>query len=162
MRRPQIMSRRRRLVSVLAAVGVLAVGSAAWAYFTSSGSGSGHASTGTMSTVTLNATAGTPSTPLYPGGTGDLSLEVNNPNAYAVTLVSVTGNGTIMPDAGHPSCMTTGVTFTNQTGLNTTILGSATNDQILLPGAVSMNSSSSNGCQGATFSIPVTITVDKG
>ena len=150
-----------RLVAVLAVVGVLAVGGAAWAYFTSSGSGTGHASTGTMSTVTLNATAGTPSTPLYPGGTGDVSLEVNNPNAYAVTLVSVTGNGTITHDGPHSGCTTTGVTFTDQTGLSTTIPASATNHQILLSGAVSMDSTSSNGCQGAAFSIPVTITVHK-
>jgi hypothetical protein len=162
MRRPQIMSRRRGLVSVLVVVGVLAVGGAAWAYFTSHGSGSGHVSTGTMSTVTLNAAAGTPSTPLYPGGTGDVSLEVNNPNTFAVTLVSVAGSGTITADAGHSSCTTTGVTFTNQTGLSTTIPASASGYQIHLPGAVSMGSSSLSGCQGATFSIPVTITVDKG
>ena len=114
-----------------------------------------------MSTVTLNATAGTPSTPLYPGGTGDVSLEVNNPNAYAVTLVSVTGNGTITPDAGHSGCTTTGVTFTNQTGLTHDHPGQR--QQLPDPPArrVSMDSSSSNGCQGATFSIPVTITVDK-
>ena len=154
------MSSRRRLITILAVVGILAVGGAAWAYFTSHGSGSGHGSTGTMSTVTLNATAGTPSTPLYPGGSGDVSLEVNNPNAYAVTLVSVTGSGTITPIA-DPSCTTTGVTFTNQTGLSTTIPPSTSGYQIPLPGAVSMNSSSSNGCQGATFSIPVTITVEK-
>ena len=76
------MSIRRRLVSVLTVVGVLAAGGTAYAYFTSSGSGSGHATTGTMSTVTLSATAGSPSTPLYPGGSGDVSLEVNNPNTY--------------------------------------------------------------------------------
>ena len=74
------MSIRRRLVSVLTVVGVLAVGGTAYAYFTSSGSGSGHATTGTMSTVTLSATAGSPSPPLDPGGSGDVSLEVNNPN----------------------------------------------------------------------------------
>ena len=79
-----------------------------------------------------------------------------------MTLVSVSGNGTITPDSGHSACTTTGVTFTSQTGLATTIPASATNDQIDLNGAVSMNTSSSNGCQGATFSIPVTITVDKG
>jgi hypothetical protein len=164
MRRAQIMNRRRKLVSVLTLVGALAVGAAAWAYFTSSGSGSAHASTASMSTVTLSATAGTPSTPLYPGGTGDVSLEVNNPNAYAVTLVSValkTG-GTITADVGHSSCTTTGVTFANQTGISSTIPPGASQYQIRLPGAVSMNSSSLSGCQGATFSIPVTITVDKG
>ena len=152
---------RGRLVAVLAVVGVLAVGGAAWAYFTSSGSGSGSASTGTMSTVTLNATAGTPLTPLYPGGTGDVSLEVNNPNAYTVSLVSVTGNGPITHDAGHSGCLATGVTFTDQTGLTKSIPASTNNFQINLAGAVSMDSSSSSGCQGATFSIPVTITVHK-
>ncbi len=163
MRRPGFVVRRRRLVALLTAAAVLAVGGAVWAYFTTSGSGAGHGSTGTMSTVTLNATAGTASTPLYPGGTGDVSLEVNNPNAYAVTLVSValkTG-GTITADAGHSGCTTTGVTFANQTGLSTTIPAGASADRIDLAGAVSMNSSSLNACQGATFSIPVTITVQK-
>jgi hypothetical protein len=163
MRRTGLVARRRRLVAVLTAVGVLAVGGAAWAYFTTSGSGTGHGSTGTMSTVTLNVTAGTASTPLYPGGTGDVSLEVNNPNAYAVTLVSValkTG-GTITADAGHLGCTTTGVTFATQTGLSTTIPSGASADRIDLAGAVSMNSSSLSACQGATFSIPVTITVQK-
>jgi hypothetical protein len=156
-------STRGRLIAVLAVLAVLAVGGAAWAYFTSSGSGSGHASTGTMSTVTLSATAGNASTPLYPGGTGDVSLEVNNPNAYAVTLVSVAikVGGSITSDSGHLGCTTTGVTFTNQSGLTTTIPASATNDQIHLSGAVSMSTSSLSSCQGATFSIPVTITVEK-
>lgn len=157
------LSIRGRLIAVLAVVGVLAGGGAAWAYFRASGSGSGQGSTATMNTVTLSATAGSPSTPLYPGGTGDVSLEVNNPNSYAVTLVNVAlkAGGSITPDAGHSGCTTTGVTFTTQTGLSTTIPASATNHQVDLSGAVSMSSSSSSGCQGATFSIPVTITVEK-
>jgi hypothetical protein len=163
MRSAPSLSTRRRVIAVLAVVGVLAVGGASWAYFTSHGSGSGHGSTGTMSTVTLSATAGSASTPLYPGGTGDVSLEVNNPNSYAVTLVSVAlkAGGSITPDAGHSGCTTTGVTFTNQSGLSTTIPAGVTNHQVHLSGAVSMGPSSLSGCQGATFSIPVTITVEK-
>jgi hypothetical protein len=155
------LGKHRRVVAALVFVGIFAIGGTAWAYFTSSGLGSGQGSTGTMSTVTLNATAGSPSTPLYPGGTADVSLELNNPNAYAVTLRSVTGNGTVTPDAGHTGCTTTGVTFTPQTGLTTTIPANANGDRIDLTGAVTMGTSSSNGCQGATFSIPVTITVQK-
>jgi hypothetical protein len=155
------MSMKRRLVTLIAVMGVLALGGVAWAHFTASGSGSGQATAGTIDTVTLSASAGTPSTPLYPGGTGDVSLEVNNPNHYAVTLVSVTSDGTITPDANHSSCTTTGVTFTNQNGLSTIIPASASNYRIDLAGAVSMGSSSSSGCQGATFSIPVTITVEE-
>lgn len=163
MRRREFVARHRRAVAALAAVGILAIGGTAWAYFSSSGSGSGSGSTGSISTVTLDATAGTPSTPLYPGGTGDVSLEVNNPNAYVVTLVGVAlkPGGTIMADAGHSGCTTTGVTFTTQTGLSTTIPQSASGYRIDLSGAVSMSAMSSNGCQGATFSIPVTITVEK-
>jgi hypothetical protein len=161
MRRGRSMSAKRGFVAALSVVGVLALGGAAWAYFRSSGSGNGHGTTGTMSTVILNAVAGTPSAALYPGGTGDVSIEVNNPNDYAVTLVSVTGNGTITPDAGHAGCTTTGVTFANQTGLSTSIPASATNYQVHFSGAVSMSASSSSGCQGASFSIPVTITVEK-
>ncbi len=161
MRHARTMSTKRRVVAVLAVVGVLAVGGAAWAYFTSTGSGTGAATDRDDEHRHAQRHGRDASTPLYPGGNGDVSLEVNNPNAYAVTLVSVTGNGTITHDGGHSGCTTTGVTFTDQTGLTMTIPASATNYQIHLSGAVSMGSSSSNSCQGATFSIPVTITVGK-
>jgi len=87
-------------------------------------------------------------------------LRVNNPNAYTVTLVSVSGNGTITPDGGHAGCTTTGVSFTNQTGLSTTIGASGTT-LVHLSTAAGMATTSSSGCQGATFSIPVSITVHK-
>ena len=53
------------------------------------------------------------------------------------------------------------MTFANQTGISTTIPGGVSNYQVHLSGAVSMGSSSSSGCQGATFAIPVTITVEE-
>jgi hypothetical protein len=87
-------------------------------------------------------------------------LRVNNPNAYAVTLVSVSGNGTITPDASHSACTTTGVTFSNQSGLSSAIGASGTT-LVDLPGAAAMGTASSNGCQGAAFSIPVSVTVQK-
>jgi hypothetical protein len=141
----------------IAAVLSLTAG-AAFAYFTSSGTGSAAASTGTMLTVTVAATAGTPATPLHPGGTGDVSLRVANPNAFAVTLVSVAGTGGTIT-AGN-GCSPTGVTFTDQTGLSVPIAASGTT-QVNLPGAAAMNVTSAALCQGATFSIPVTITVRK-
>jgi hypothetical protein len=110
--------------------------------------------------VTVAAATGTPSTPLLPGGTGDVILNVNNPNAYAVTLVSVSGNGTITADGGHSGCTTTGVTFNNQSGLTINIPASTTT-AVDLPGAASMSTASLSACQGATFSIPVSITVHK-
>ena len=155
--------RRLFVGSALAIVAAAVVAGAALAYWRSSGTGSGSGHAGTLQTVTVAAFVGgdAPHSYLLPGGsTADVILRVSNPNAYAVTLVSVVGNGTITPDAGHASCTTTGVTFTNQTALSISIpAGSSLVD---LPGSASMSAASSNGCQGATFSIPVAITVHKG
>ena len=69
----------------------------------------------------------------------------------------MSGNGTITPDAGHSGCTTTGVTFTDQSGLTLDIAAS-TSTQFTLNGAASMSNASLNACQGATFTIPVTLT----
>jgi hypothetical protein len=158
-RRNRVHKRVRRTVVAAAAVSVGAVGmNAAAAYFTSPGSGTGAASVGTVA-VTVSATAGTPATPLYPGSTGDVTLKVSNPHDSAVTLKKVEGNGTITPDAGHASCSPTGVTFTDQTSLNTNLPANTNDIPIDLAGAASMSAASANGCQGATFTLPVKVTV---
>jgi hypothetical protein len=150
----------RRRVFVAAAAGVVMMSGAAYAYVASTGSGTGTASTGTMQTVTVNAFVGgdAPSTTLYPGGpAADVILRVNNPNAFSVRLYSVSGNGSITADAGHSGCTTPGVTFNPPSNPNITIpVGTSL---VHLSGAASMSTASLNACQGATFSIPVSITV---
>jgi hypothetical protein len=133
-----------------------------YAFWTSNGSGKGHGATGTLQPVTVVAFVGgdAPNSQLSPGGpSADVILRINNQNSISVTLVSVTGNGTITVDGGHTACTTTGVSFANQTGLNVTV--PAGSSLFHLSGAASMSSTSSTGCQGATFMIPVTITVHK-
>ena len=134
----------------------------ALAYFFGTGAGSGSATTGTLQTVTVAAVSGTETTPLLPGGSGDVILNVTNPNPYSVTLVSVTGNGTISADGSHPGCVATGiVTFSDQTGLTQNIPGNGITTPVDLPGASHMALSAANACQGATFSIQVAVTVHK-
>jgi len=155
---------RRKTPFVIGAIVALVLGlgaGAAFAFFTTHGSGAGSGQTGTLQPVTVAASAGTASTPLLPGDSGDVVLQVTNPNSLAVTLVTVSGNGTITADGSHGSCTTTGVAFTNQTGLNINIPANTTTP-VDLAGAASMDTTSSNGCQGATFSIPVSITVHEG
>jgi hypothetical protein len=161
-RRNRVHKRVRRTVVTAAAVSAGAVGmNAAAAYFTSSGSGTGAASTGTV-TVSVSATTGTPSTALYPGSTADVTLEVNNPNAFAVTLKKVEGNGTITASGGKGSCPApTGVTFTDQTALNQTLPANSTDNAVDLTGAAAMDIATADNCQGATFTIPVKVTVQK-
>jgi hypothetical protein len=51
------------------------------------------------------------------------------------------------------------VSFANQSGLNISVPNGSS--LVHLPGAASMDATSSSGCQGATFSIPVTLGVQK-
>jgi hypothetical protein len=159
-RRARIRRRVQRTTAVIVAIGSSFVGvTAASAYFQSTGSGTGSVSTGTLQTITAS---GAVVSNLIPDGTPhDVSLTVTNPNAFAVTLNSVVGNGTINPDAGHSTCSLTGVTFTDQTGLSVSIPANANNSVVTLTGAASMDTTSANACQGATFTIPVTISVHK-
>jgi hypothetical protein len=150
------MTRRATTVSS-AVIAVLASAGIAFAYFTSNGSSTASANAGSLK-VSIAATAGTPSSPLLPGGAaGDVTLEVNNPNNVAVTLISVVGNGTITASGG---CTNPDVTFANQTGLQISVPANSTGYQVDLSGAASLSALSPNDCQGATFSIPVTITVE--
>lgn len=154
--------RRGQLGLVIAAAVTLIIGlgtGTAYAYFTSTGLGTGSATAGTLQAVTVQAATVSPSTPLSPGVTGDVVLNVNNPNTSAVSLVSVS-YGTITAVGGIGTCTTTGITLNTPTNLPYTINASGTTS-VDLAGAATMGSSSQTGCQGATFSIPVTITVQK-
>jgi hypothetical protein len=111
-----------------------------------------------LTTVDVSATT---SATLYPGADGDVSIEISNPNPYPIEVTDVTGSGTITADAGHSTCGSdaghpTGVTFTDQTGQTISI---AANDstQTTLTNAAHMSNASDDSCQGATFTIPVSL-----
>ena len=158
------VSRKIAVVTTMVALVVVSLVYAAW---TTTGGGSGYAKAGTAQALsTVDVSASTTAT-LYPGGpTGDVTIKVSNPNTYPVTVTSVTGNGAITADAGHTSCTTTGVTFANQTNLTLTVpakSGGVNGEaQTTLSGAASMSNASVNGCQGATFTIPVTLSGASG
>lgn len=150
------MTHRKRAISIGVTVAALVAASLVYAAWTSSGSGSGTAkATSAQSLTTIDASATTTAT-LYPGATGNVRITISNPNPYPVRVTSVTGNGAITADAGHSSCTTTGVSFADQTGQTIDI---AANGQtsVTLNNAASMSNASDNGCQGATFTIPVTL-----
>jgi hypothetical protein len=150
-------TRRRLIFAVLAAVvAVVGVGIAIGAWSVS-GSGTGYAKATTASAVTLSDASAATSADLYPGGSGAVKLKVTNPNSFPARITTVNGNGTITSDKGAACDAATGVTFTNQSGLTLDLAAGATST-FTLAGAVSMSNSSDNSCQGAVFSIPVTVT----
>ena len=93
---------------------------------------------------------------LYPGATGDVVVRISNPNPYPVTVTDVAGSGVIDSDTTAACDASTGVTFTDQTGLSVAVpAGGATT--VTLSGSAQMDNSSHTTCQGAVFTIPVTL-----
>jgi hypothetical protein len=143
---------------VAVVVGLMATG-AIYAAWNTSGSGNGYAKAGTASALTIGDASASTTADLYPGSTGAVKLKVTNPNPFAVRITTVAkqASGTITSDKGVACNASTGVTFTDQTGLALDVAGGATST-FTLSGAVSMTNASDNSCQGAIFTIPVDVT----
>jgi hypothetical protein len=122
----------------------------------SSSAGSGYSKAKVASSLTLSDASASTTAQLYPGGTGDIWIKVNNSNPFAVTVTSVTGAGTITSDKGAACDAATGVTFTNTTGL-TQVVGAGATVTFSLAGKVAMSNASDNTCQGAVFTVPITL-----
>ena len=152
---------RLRSRCVLALTVALSIGlgtGTALAYWRTTGTGSGTASVGTVSNVTVVAvTTGTPSSKLIPGGTADLLIRISNQNSYAVTLVTISQNGT--KNATGCSNAAAAVTVPTQNGLTVNI-PAGTND-IHVPASIAMSNAAASGCQSQTLHVPVLITAQK-
>jgi hypothetical protein len=152
--------KRFAVIAILVISGsVIGVAIAAW---TTGGSGSGQASAGTATSMTISA--GTPSTSLYPTASADVAATISNPNPYKVHVSSI-ALGAITVDGGHSACNTGTVTVTSpQTNSGAgwdvpakvgAVDGSANID---LANAISMTNSANDSCQGATFTVALTAT----
>ena len=153
----KLITKRRGLSVLTTALLVVVVGSA-YAFFTSSGTGTGTASVGSSSAVTLHATV---TGSLYPGSSSPVTFTVDNPSSGdqrvgTISLQSVT------PDAGHSTCSTTvsggnpDFTMSNVTVNQTFPSG---NGQSVTPtGTLTMNDTGVNqdACQGATLTLHLT------
>jgi hypothetical protein len=149
--------KKHRLIGAAASILVVVAAGLVYAAWTTSGSGSGYAKAGSSQALTTVDVSASTTATLYPGANGDVLLSINNPNDYPVRVTDVTGSGAITAAGGLGTCATTGVTFTDQTGQAIDIpAGSATTTT--LTGAAHMSNASENGCQGATFTIPVSLT----
>ncbi len=143
----------RKLSLVGATLAVFLIGSvvfAAW-LVTGTGNGGAKATTATNLVVTAGSTTGD----LFPGGNGDVKVSIQNPNPFAVNVKTIVGSGAITSAA--PGCTTTGVSFTDQNAVTGMTIAAGATQAVTLDDAASMNTSD-NGCQGATFTIPLSVT----
>lgn len=104
------MTKRRIALAVTALALVAAVG--AYAYWTQGGTGSGSATAGTTSNITVNQTSTV--TGLYPDGpSAALSGDFDNPNASPVSLSSVTA---VVSSVSPVGCATSNFSISGSTG----------------------------------------------
>ena len=148
---------RRRRIGVLAVLFLaLLSGSVAVASWLVDGTGPGAAKASTV--VELTVSAGTPTASLYPGATGDLAARVSNPNPFPVTLTGATfGAVTVTPLSGQ-TCTVDDVAVSGPVSLSgTTLPADSVGINVTVPGALTMLSTAADGCQGATFTVQVTL-----
>jgi len=128
------------------------------AFWSGSGSGSAVVTTGTLAPVEIIALSGgdAPSTALLPGGSADVVLRVDNTNPYPLSIIAIALNGPISAVGGIGACSTTGVSIVLPAGPLITV--SPGSNLVHLDNAASMSLAAMNGCQGATFQIPVSVT----
>lgn len=79
--------RKPKLAALVVGVGVVAIAGIAYAFFTTSGAGTGTASVGTSSALTIH---GTSASTLYPGTSSTVSFTVDNPSSGHQQLGTVT------------------------------------------------------------------------
>ncbi len=146
---------KHRLAAAAVALLVVGVVGLVYAAWTTNGTGSGYAKASMAQSLTTSAVV--PTATLYPGVDGDVEVTINNPNTFPVRVTAISGNGAITAAGGIGSCTASQVTFTDQSGLTIDIpAGSSTPST--LTDAAHMASNADDGCQGATFTIPVAIT----
>ncbi len=136
----------------------LALAGIAVAYFTSSGSGTGTASVGASSNVTLHgAVAGS----LYPGASATVSLTLDNPSPGS-EFVGTVHLESITPDAGHSGCSTAiaggNPDFTMPDVAVNQSFPNGNGQALATTGTLTMRETgvNQNACQGATLTLNLT------
>lgn len=145
---------RKRKVGVAGIVAALLLGGGvAAALWSATGVGTGSAKATSAQSLTVNAATGTAD--LYPGFTGgDVFFTVTNPNPYPVTFTAMTP-GTVTSSA--VGCSASLVTVASATGLSISVPANSTSSAQSIADVVTLDSSAPDACQGATFSLALTL-----
>ena len=148
------MSRRRKVASFVVVGVMLTGGGIAAALWSANGSGPGQAKA--LSAQALTVTAATGAADLYPGFTaGDVFFTITNPNPYPATFTSMTAGAIVSSNPG--GCPSSNVTVANATGLSLAAAASSTSGTQSIVDVVTMAAAAPDGCQGATFTISLTL-----
>ncbi|MDI6099651.1 hypothetical protein QLQ12_13695 [Actinoplanes sp. NEAU-A12] len=152
-----------RAKSMVAAAVITALtisGGAAWAFWRLSGTGNGTASAG--SAVELRATGRPdPDVPLHPGARSNLFVTIRNDNRFRVIVDRVQPHSVVVAaDPAHrdAGCIQSGVSMSSPFYSVSVEIPPQSSSTVLLSRAIRMDNTSDSACQGATFSVPLTLT----
>lgn len=154
------MKGKRVLISLGVLIASAVVAGVAFAVWTASGSGTGDALATvakpiTVSTVALSSTAAS----LYPGGPpGNVYMNINNPNPYAVTI---TGASWGVPTSTNPTtCANSNISVDPSASTGPFSIPVPANGTTVeeIPSVLDLAHSAPDGCQGVGFNVPVTLT----
>lgn len=156
------MKIRKSFVAGAGAVTAAVIGGGvAFATWTASGSGTGSAVAYTAQTVTINAVAlSSSAVSLFPGGpAGNVYFTVTNPNPYPVKITNIVW-GT--PTSNNPTACANSVISLDSgaptSGFSQQVAANATSTAIQVNGVLDLSSAATDGCQGNSFSVPITVT----
>jgi hypothetical protein len=173
-RRPRYAVRAVVVGGVAVAVVGAGIAYAAWSQ-SASGSGAAKSATVAFTVQTTSTTSGSAITNLLRPGSvagtasgdtvgGDLKITLNNTSGFPVHVTQVVAIGAVTSDKAGCTAATSGVqvgaagTYTVPVA-TLTVAGDSANHDVVIPNALSMTTGSDTTCQGATFTIPVTVTV---
>jgi hypothetical protein len=149
---------RRRSVLLALFLLVLFTGGIATATWLVEGHGPARAEAATVESLTV--ASATPTSWLWPGTQGALFAEVDNPNPFPVRVTTVRlGEVTTTPQDGAtcPEGTVTTAPGTVTLPAPVDVPANASGVPVTVPGAVVMTDDAENGCQGATFTVEVTL-----
>jgi len=154
-----VLRRTGRKAAVVAVfLGAALTGSVALAAWVATGTGSGAAKA--ITATDLVVVNGTAVADLYPGfANGDLELTVTNDNPYAVEVTSVQRTGSSIT-SDNATCDTNGSGVTMDAGsiaVGPVSIAAGATVNIAVDDVMNMATTSDNACQGATFTVPVTV-----
>ena len=156
------MKLKRALLLFGAPVAAIGIGAGvSFAVWTVSGSGSGGAAATVAQNMVIAAvTPSGASATLYPGGpASSVDMTITNPNPFAVTI---TGWAWGTPISGNPSaCANSNVVIDPNAPLTASLsipANATANTTYVVAGVLDMLHTAPNGCQGQSFSVPVTAT----
>jgi hypothetical protein len=148
----------RALVATALGTGLLLGGAGGAAGLLSRSTPAGGSGAGDLEPITVIPADGPPD--LFPGfNAGDVTVRLENPNPFAVTVRTMTPNGVT---SGDPeACPSSNVTVRPADGLALFVAAASTTGPLTIPDVVSMARDAPDGCQGVGFTIRLDVTADR-